>query len=109
MRLLTVKHDRLTRAKSVTVIEEAAPELIEARRLMDAFRTLVRRKGRSPSTTACAGDSLISPFARGIAKDHVPVRAAIAKAWSNAQGRASNHQAKAPEPPDVRTRENRPA
>jgi transposase len=88
-RLLTVEKDQLTRAQSVTValIEEAVPELIEARRLMDAFHTLVRRKEVTAldDWLRCAGDSLISSFARGIAKDHVAVRAAIATAWSNAQ------------------------
>lgn len=71
----------------MALIEEAAPELIEARRLMDAFHTLVRRKEVTAldDWLRCAGDSLISSFARGIAKDHVAVRAAIATAWSNAQ------------------------
>lgn len=88
-RLMTSSRDHLSRAETVTVaaIEAAAPALVEAREIVDAFHTLVRKK-----TVAAldpwlerAGSSLVGSFARGLARDHLAVRAAITTAWSNAQ------------------------
>ncbi len=45
-RLMTTSRDHLSRAESVTVaaIEAAAPALVEAREIIDAFHVLVRKK-----------------------------------------------------------------
>jgi transposase len=88
-RLMTTSRDHLSRAETVTVaaIEAAAPALVEAREIVEAFHALVRKK-----TVAAldpwldrAGSSLVASFARGLALDHLAVRAAIATAWSKAQ------------------------
>lgn len=71
----------------MAAIESAAPALVEARELVAAFHALVRQKKVQAldDWLACAGASLIGSFARGLARDHLAVRAAIATAWSNAQ------------------------
>ena len=88
-RLMTSSRDHLSRAETVTLaaIETAAPALVEAREIVEAFHALVRKK-----TVAAldpwldrAGSSLVGTFARGLARAHLAVRAAIATAWSNAQ------------------------
>jgi transposase len=88
-RLLTSERDQLTWAQTVTVaaIENAAPALVEARQLVAAFHVLIRQKKAQAldDWLACASESLIGSFARGLARDHLAVRAAIATAWSNAQ------------------------
>ena len=88
-RLMTTAPDDLTRAQTLTVaaIEAAAPPLVEAREIVDAFHSLIRRKKAAAldDWLARAEQSLLAPFARGLARDHLAVRAAIATAWSNAQ------------------------
>jgi transposase len=88
-RLMTTARDDLSRAQTVTVaaIEAAAPALVEAREIVEAFHTMIRKK----KTTALdkwlewAGGSLVASFARGLARDRAAVHAAIDTAWSNAQ------------------------
>lgn len=88
-RLMTAPREDLSQAQTVTVaaIETAVPALAEARNIVEAFHVLIRRKqeGALDGWLAEAAESLLAPFARGLARDHLAVRAAIATAWSNAQ------------------------
>ena len=88
-RRMTTARDDLSRAQTVLVaaIEAAAPALVEARDIVDAFHTMVRQKKATAldDWIERAAASLLASFARGLAKDRAPVHAAIATAWSNAQ------------------------
>ena len=88
-RMMTGARDDLSRAQTVTVaaIEAAAPALVEARDIVDAFHTLIRQKKAAAldDWLQRAAQSLVASFARGLARDRGAVHAAIATAWSNAQ------------------------
>ena len=88
-RLITTARDDLSRAQTVLVaaIEAAAPALVEAREVVDAFHTMVRQKKATAldDWIERAAASLLASFTRGLAKDRASVHAAIATAWSNAQ------------------------
>lgn len=88
-RLMTMARDTLSRTQTVTVaaIEAAVPMLVQAREMVDSFHTLIRRKQETALDRwlELATYSLLAPFARGLARDHLAVRAAISTAWSNAQ------------------------
>lgn len=88
-RLMTMARDSLSKTQTVTVavIEAAVPTLVQAREIVEAFHTLIRRKQEAAldGWLDRATDSLLAPFARGLARDQLAVRAAIASAWSNAQ------------------------
>ena len=88
-RLMTTARDGLSRTQTVTVaaIELAVPALGHARQMVDGFHTLIRRKQAAALDVwlELAADSLLAPFARGLTRDHLAVRAAISTAWSNAQ------------------------
>jgi transposase len=88
-RLMTMARDALSRTQTVTVaaIEAAVPTLVQARELVDAFHELIRRKQEAAfdGWLDMAAASLMAPFARGLARDHLAVRSAISTAWSNAQ------------------------
>ena len=88
-RLMTMARDTLSRTQTVTVaaIEAAVPTLVQAREIVDAFHTLIRRKQEAAldGWLETAAASLLASFARGLARDHHAVRAAISSAWSNAQ------------------------
>jgi transposase len=88
-RLMTMARDTLYRTQTVTVaaIEAAVPTLVQAREIVDAFHTLIRRKQEAAldGWLETAAASLLASFARGLARDHHAVRAAISSAWSNAQ------------------------
>lgn len=88
-RLMTMARDGLSRTQTVTVaaIEAAVPTLVQARDLVDDFHSLIRRKQEAAldGWLDMAAASLLAPFARGLARDHLAVRAAISTAWSNAQ------------------------
>jgi transposase len=88
-RLMTTARDDLSRAQTVTVaaIEAAAPALVEAREIVEAFHAMIRKKKTAAldSWLERAGGSLVASFARGLARDRAAVYAAIDTAWSNAQ------------------------
>lgn len=88
-RLMTIARDQLSKAESVTVaaIESGAPALAEARKLVEWFQTVIRKKivlDLDPWITE-AQKSLIASFATGILKDRAAVSAAIGEPWSNGQ------------------------
>ena len=88
-RLMTTARDALSRTQTVMVaaIEAAVPTLVQAREVVDAFYMLIRRKQEATldGWLDMASVSLLAPFARGLARDHLAVCAAISTAWSNAQ------------------------
>jgi transposase len=88
-RLMTTTPDGLSRTQTVTVaaIGAAVPTLVQAREIVGAFHATIRRKQEAAPDNwlAMAATSLAAPFARGLARDHLAVRAAISSAWSNAQ------------------------
>jgi transposase len=88
-RLITTGRDRLTRAETVTVaaIEEGVPALVEAREVVMTFQAMVRSMtpAKLKAWIERASMSLITSFARGVAKDEVAVRAALTLPWSNGQ------------------------
>ena len=71
----------------MAAIKAAIPTLVQAREIVDAFHTLIRRKQEAAldSWLETAATSLLASFARGLARDHHAVRAAISWAWSNAR------------------------
>ena len=87
--MMTMARDHLTKADSVIVaaIEAGAPMLTEARRLVERFQTMIRKKANNDLDPwiSDANPSLLASFARGVAKDKAAVLAAITEPWSNGQ------------------------
>jgi hypothetical protein len=75
-RLTTMARDTLSHTQTATVaaIEAAVPTLVQAREIVDAFHTLIRRKQEAAldGWLEMAAFSLAAPFARGLARDHRP-------------------------------------
>ena len=88
-RLMTTARDHLSKAETVTiaVIETGVPMLAEARRMIEDFHVMIRKKdvARLDPWITEASPSLIASFARGITNDKSAVRAAITQPWSNGQ------------------------
>ena len=88
-RSMTMARDHLSKADTVIVaaIEAGVPMLVEARRLMERFHAMIRKKIAADLEPwiAEASASLIASFANGIARDKAAVRAAITEPWSNGQ------------------------
>ena len=88
-RLLTICRDALSKSETVLVaaIEAAVPLLIEAREIIAAFQSMLRRKAEKDLDPWIdrAKTSLVASFASGVIKDKAAVRAAIASSWSNGQ------------------------
>lgn len=88
-RLMTVERDNLSKSETIIIatIEEKVPLLVEARKLVDSFQTMVRKKtlvDLEPWLEQ-ARSSLIASFAAGVLKDREAVGAAIRLPWSNGQ------------------------
>ena len=87
--LLTERRDRLSRQDAITVaiIERAAPSIAIARRLLDRFHAMIRR--RAPTELAGWLDEAacgpLAAFAKGLRKDQPAVAAALSLPWSNGQ------------------------
>jgi transposase len=88
-RLMTNARDQISRADAVTVtvIEQAVPQLVAGRDLLDRFQHMIRSKVGSGLEVWIkdAASSLMASFARGIAADQRAVAAAIVEPWSNGQ------------------------
>jgi transposase len=80
---MTTARDYLPRAQTVAAIEAAAPALVEALEIVEAFHAMIRKRKTAAldNWLERAGGSLIASFAR----DRSAVHAAIEAAWSNAQ------------------------
>lgn len=88
-RLMTTARDHLSKAETVTVaaIETGVPMLAEARRIVDDFHVMIRKKdvAQLDPWIAEASPSLIASFAKGVTNDKAAIRAAITQQWSNGQ------------------------
>jgi transposase len=88
-RLMTIARDQVsgTDAVTVTVIEQAVPQLVTGRDLLDRFQQMIRSKAGCALETWIrdATNSLLASFARGITADKQAVAAAIVEPWSNGQ------------------------
>jgi transposase len=88
-RLMTVGRDDLSKAETVTIaaIEDGVPLLVEAREIVAAFQSMVRKKALADLEPwlAQTRSSLVNSFANGIIKDKAAVSAAITSPWSNGQ------------------------
>jgi len=88
-RLMTIGRDSLTKAETVTIaaIEESIPPLVEARGIIAAFQSMIRRKSAVDLEPWLerARTSLVASFAGGVLKDKAAVSAAIISPWSNGQ------------------------
>jgi transposase len=108
-RMMIIAHDQLSKAESVTIaaIEAAAPALVEARKLVERFHAMLRKKIAADLDPwiAEAKDSLIASFATGITKDKAAVMASIIQPWSN----GPDHEAQTRQAPNVRKSEDRPS
>ncbi|MBP2310257.1 transposase [Azospirillum melinis] len=80
-RLLTIGREALTKAETVTVaaIEGGVPMLVEAREIVAAFQSMIRKKNAEELEPWLQGAKagLVGSFANGVAKDRTAVIAAI--------------------------------
>ena len=88
-RIMTIARDQISNADAVTVtvIEQAVPQLVAGRDLLDRFQHMIRSKAGSAleGWIKDAANSLMASFARGITADKQAVAAAIVEPWSNGQ------------------------
>ena len=88
-RLMTIGRDSLNKAEAVTLaaIETGVPRLTEARDIIAAFQSMIRRKCDADLVPwlARAQNSLVASFAAGVLKDQAAIRMAITSPWSNGQ------------------------
>ena len=88
-RLMTTGRDHLSKADTVTItaIEAGVPTLVEARKLIDQFHAMIRKRTVSDLDPwlECASQNLIASFATGISNDKACVHAAITQPCSNGQ------------------------
>jgi transposase len=88
-RRMTTSRDNLSKSESVTIaaIEEGAPDLVEARQIINDFHAMVRTRAAAqlPAWIDRAAASLVSSFASGVRRDIAAVHAAISSPWSNGQ------------------------
>jgi transposase len=88
-RLMTTARDQLsgTDAVAAALIEQAVPELVTGRDLLDRFQLMVRSKAAcalEPWIVDATG-SLLASFAKGIIAGKRAVASAIVEPWSNGQ------------------------
>jgi transposase len=97
-RMMTIERDALskTAARTIAIIEEAAPALVVARDLMDRFHTMIQRRNSTDLEPwiSDAAPSLLGSFARGIVQDRAGVHAALTQPWSNGQTEGQNTKLK---------------
>jgi len=88
-RLLTVDCGQLSKSETVMVaaIEIGVPALVEARELIAAFQTMIRKRTlvTFDPWIESAKTSLLASFVNGVIKDRAAVSAAISSPWSNGQ------------------------
>jgi transposase len=72
---------------TVAAIEGGVPQLVEAREVVAAFQTMIRKKSLADLEPWLerARSSLVAAFANGVARDRVAVSAAISSPWLNGQ------------------------
>ncbi|MFJ1293595.1 transposase [Paracoccus yeei] len=112
-RMMTTGRHHLSKSDSilVTQVEHALPALSQARRLLDAFTTMVR----NGDAAAMAGwleeasGSEMAAFARGLTADLDAVMAALREPWSNGQTEGQINRLKMLKTANVWGRRHRPA
>jgi transposase len=86
---MTNGRDTLSKSETVTIAatEQGVPLLVEAREVVTAFHTMIRKKAHADLDPwlerACL--SLLASFANGVTKDKAAVNAPITTSWSNGQ------------------------
>ena len=79
----------MTKAETLTVVavEDGVPALVEARKVMSAFQTMVwaRAPDRLEGWLTRAGTDLVASFAFRAGQDRAAVRTAITFPWSDGQ------------------------
>jgi transposase len=97
-RMMTMERDALSKAvaRTMAIIEEAAPALVVARDLMDRFHTMIQRRNCTDLEPwiSDAAPSLLVSFMRGIVQDRAGVQAALTQPWSNGQTEGQNTKLK---------------
>lgn len=88
-RHMTIARDHLSKADTVTIaaIEAGVPTLVDARKLIDRFHAMVRKRIEADLDPwiEAASQSLVASFASGISNDKASVHAALVQPWSNGQ------------------------
>ena len=88
-RLLATARDRLTRAEAliVAIVERAAPDIVAAHDVVDAFHALIRKRDPSglDAWISAALASPVASFAKGVTADRAAIAAAIELPWSSGQ------------------------
>jgi hypothetical protein len=111
-RLMTIDRNDLSKAKTVTVaaVEAGAPSLVDARRIIECFHVMIRRKASFDLDPwiAQAHGSLVASFANGVAKGYHRGSRCHCLAMVEGPDRGTDHQAQAGQTSDVRPWENRP-
>jgi transposase len=78
-----------SKSETVTIaaIEHGVPLLVEAREVITAFHTMIRKKAHADLDPWLqrASTSLVASFANGVTKDKAAINAAITTFWSNGQ------------------------
>src|SRR5258708_13943976 len=88
-RLMTNGRDTLSKSETVTIaaIEQGVPLLVEAREVITAFHTMIRKKAHADLDPwlerACL--SVLASFANGVTKDKAACHAAITTSLPNRQ------------------------
>jgi transposase len=81
--------DHLSKADTVTgaAIEAGVPTLVDARKLIDRFHTMVRKRIEADLDPwiEAASQSLVASFESGVSNDKTSVHAALVQPWSNGQ------------------------
>lgn len=88
-RLMTTARDHLSKADTVTIaaIEAGVPTLVDARKLIDRFHAMIRKRTEADLDPwiEAASQSLVASFASGVSNDRACIQAAMAHPWSNGQ------------------------
>jgi transposase len=86
---MTIARDHLSKADTVTIaaIEAGVPTLVDARKLIDRFHSMIRKRIEADLGLwiEAASQNLVASFASGISNDEAPVHAALVQPWSNGQ------------------------
>jgi transposase len=97
-RMMTIERDALSKtvARTMAIIEEAAPALVVARDLMDRFHTMIQCHNSADLEPwiSDAAPSLLGSFVKGIVQDRAGVHAALTQPWSNGQTEGQNTKLK---------------
>ena len=86
---MTTGRNTLAKSETVTVaaVEAGVPLLVEAREIIAAFHTVIRKQvmAELDPWLERVRASLIASFANGVTKSKAAVGAAITSSWSNGQ------------------------